>query len=292
MDNPQARMTTMSPSLVVTGTDRKRQLIQQGYCLFDKVLDQPMLQRMTQACDCLLAANPPRPRQRYPGSMLSIFMDPALIELIQWPMALEALSALGYPRPRFLSGYVISKPPRGPALYWHQDWWGWHDPVSYTELPQQLFLMYYLVQTTRENGCLRIIPGSHRHRHTLHDAGVEAHSDKARYSNGDGPIHQAYEDEQDVPVMAGDLVVGDARLLHAAHANKSDQRRTCITLWYLPTFDQLPESLQVAIAEQYLENKPAEGDAQAWTAIDALVPRCDSKASATPSDRDPDTRLV
>ena len=33
-------------------------------------------------------------------------------------------------------------------------------------------------------------------------------------------------------VRAGDLIIGDARMLHAAHANTSDARRTVITLWF------------------------------------------------------------
>jgi ectoine hydroxylase-related dioxygenase (phytanoyl-CoA dioxygenase family) len=37
----------------------------------------------------------------------------------------------------------------------------------------------------------------------------------------------------DVEVKAGDLVLGDARLLHAAHANNSDRRRTLITMWWV-----------------------------------------------------------
>ena len=37
----------------------------------------------------------------------------------------------------------------------------------------------------------------------------------------------------DVCVQPGDVVLGDARLLHAAHPNCSAERRTGITLWYI-----------------------------------------------------------
>ena len=37
---------------------------------------------------------------------------------------------LGLQGTRFSSGYVISKPAGGPALFWHQDWWGWRHPIS------------------------------------------------------------------------------------------------------------------------------------------------------------------
>eukprot|EP01050_Picozoa_sp_SAG11_P020729 SAG11_NODE_3547_length_2377_cov_3.176471_3_plen_110_part_00 len=35
----------------------------------------------------------------------------------------------------------------------------------------------------------------------------------------------------DVPMKAGDLLLGDSRLLHRTHPNSSTERRTCITLW-------------------------------------------------------------
>ena len=37
----------------------------------------------------------------------------------------------------------------------------------------------------------------------------------------------------DVGVKAGDLIIGDSRLYHAARANASDARRTCLTMWYV-----------------------------------------------------------
>ena len=69
-------------------------------------------------------------------------------------------------------------------------------------------------------------------------------------------------DEVDVPVRAGDLVIGDARLLHAAHPNRSDQRRTVLTLWYQPDYPALPERVQaqmVAKTQPLSEARSAEG---------------------------------
>lgn len=51
-----------------------------------------------------------------------------------------------------------------------------------------------------------------------------------------------------MPVCAGDLVVGDARLLHAAHGNNSTQRRSLITLWYQPNFARLPARVRATLA--------------------------------------------
>jgi ectoine hydroxylase-related dioxygenase (phytanoyl-CoA dioxygenase family) len=131
----------------------------------------------------------------------------------------------------------------------------WDHPISYTDRPQQYFLMYYLVDTSRHNGCLRVIPGSHLKRHPLHDLPRNAHeSDEVgTAANLEHPALQPAAGEVDVPVRAGDVVVGDARLLHSAQANRSDQRRTVLTIWYWPAYDELPEEVQALITRHVTE---------------------------------------
>ena len=172
---------------------------------------------------------------------------PAFGELVAYPRTLEIFAGLGFGDPRFSSGYIISKPPGGPPLFWHQDWWGWDDPLSYTDAVAQVFLFYYLTDTTRENGCLRVVPGSHRRRHQLHDAPA-AHDDAlARVTDPGDPIYQSVAEEVAVPVRAGDVVIGDARLLHGAYANSGDSERTLLTLWYHPNFSALSAPIQARI---------------------------------------------
>lgn len=128
---------------------------------------------------------------------------------------------------------VISKPPRSPPLYWHQDFREWNSPVAATPWPHQVFFSYYLVDTTRENGCLRVIPGSHQNWHPLHDLLPNAHEREIQnVTDLDSPIFGDAEGAVDVPMAAGDLVIGDARLLHAAWGNSTDERRTVVLAWY------------------------------------------------------------
>ncbi len=227
------------------------QLITDGFCLEGNVLDPDILSRLQQTTNQLLDAQSDEKydEQRSTGSMVDVGSHPIFAELVAYPPARTVLEALGFLRPKWMSGYVISKPPESPALFWHQDWWGWNDPSSYTPLPQQLFLMYYLVDTTPRNGCLRLLRGSHLNRHRMHDEVPNAHTDELRrVTDPDHPAYQSIPEEVNVPVKAGDLVIGDSRLLHSAHANKSDLRRTVITLWYFPYFDLLSAGLRAAIA--------------------------------------------
>ena len=104
--------------------------------------------------------------------------------------------------------------------------------------------MYYLEDTSRHNGCLRLLPGSHRRRLDLHDLGVAHELEINSIENAADPHFLDHEGEVDVPVRAGDLVGGDARMFHAAHSNESGQRRTVITIWFYPLFSRLLEPVQ------------------------------------------------
>ncbi|SEP14625.1 phytanoyl-CoA dioxygenase family protein [Paenibacillus sp. OV219] len=229
----------------------REQLLTQGYCIIPDVLDPSILHKLRQVTEGLLAQQSAEEikRQRSTGSMISISVDPVFAELIAWPKALEGLASLGYADPRFTSGYVISKPSQSPRLFWHYDYACWDDPNGFGDVPQQLFLMYYLVDTTPENGCLRVIPGSHLKDNPLHAELEEAHSRQlAEATNMELPAFSLRPDEINVEVKAGDLVIGDSRILHASHSNESNERRTVITLWFHPDMQALTEPVQGFIA--------------------------------------------
>ena len=172
-----------------------------------------------------------------------------IAELIAHPKILNAFLELGFTEPKFGHGRIISKPRHGPPLFWHEDGRFWNDPVSYTPQPIQSFLMIYLTDTTPENGCLRVIPGSHLKRHPLHDQVPERHQEELRsYATPEAIAFQRADGEIDVPVKAGDVVMGYASTFHAAHANQSDDRRTVLTMWYYPDFVNLPERSQATVA--------------------------------------------
>ena len=59
-----------------------------------------------------------------------------------------------------------------------------------------------------ENGCLWLLPRSHRLRCDVHDAIGTGHDDTVRHQDpATSPAYQRHPDEVDVPVRAGDLVI-------------------------------------------------------------------------------------
>lgn len=257
----------------VTTTARER-FLRDGYLIVPDVLPDGLRTRLIGVTDTVVAAQQSDHADRHQttGSMVPTSSDPTYVELITLPAALEALAGLGWPRPRFSDGWVISKPGGGPRLFWHLDWFTWQDEASLRPEPCQIALMYYLDPTRRENGCLRVIPGSHRWHNPLHDLLSRPRAELSVGGHDDDPEFGDRPDEVDVEVGPGDLLITDARLLHAGHPNRTDERRRLITLWYQPELDRLPEAMQAQMAAK-AQPAPADWPGSARDRLDAILTR-------------------
>ena len=172
------------PILTPAEALRKRdELIELGYAIIPCVLQNPLLDELHTWSHDVFERLPVDPKYRYQGSDIHVsterlwntqpdqqanerhFADPIVEKIIDYPAQREACRLLQ------LEGLeardviiLLSKPAYGPPLYWHQDYTNWNSPEAASPWPTVIFLSYYLSDTTRENGCLRAIPGSHRKR--------------------------------------------------------------------------------------------------------------------------------
>ena len=227
---------------------RRAELEDIGFTVFHSVYSRDLVQRLRVAIDEQALKRPGAVASYEANPFQGIFsisqigpiggrIDPVIPELLAWDGARDALNACGVRDPRFSSGFSISKPAGAPALYWHRDWHYWDSPESQRKFGIQMFLMLYLVDTCPENGCLRVIPKSHTQRIPLdweHPGSTQWGEDQETDQQLPETLARAvaeHPDAVDVPVQAGDLIIGDSRLYHAARANRSNARRTCVTMW-------------------------------------------------------------
>ena len=274
----------------MSGTSNRERLLSDGYCKIENVLDPPLLSELRRVTDDLLAeqSRADAERYRYQGSNISVaFQHPVFARLFTWPAALKALADMGFAKPKWWSAFLLSKPPHAPPLYWHQDWWGWSDPCSAWDAPPQAFLMYYLTDTNPANGCLRVIPGTHRKRIPLHDELPVAHTDETYHAPEQSVIFSIRPDEVDVPVKAGDLLIGDARLLHAAHANQTGHHRSLLTLWYLPDFEALSDRIKTAVVRHAPAPPPGWSETEAGRLLAPFIPEYSGNAEPAEWNRVP-----
>jgi len=255
--------------------EQQKSLAVQGYAVVKDFLSASFLDTLREQCDGVLARLPQQHRDEYKsqGSLVNLGDHPDYSHLIVSPELRELMRQLGLAGTRWLAGYLISKPPNSPALFWHQDWWGWDHPMSYRSRLPGLGIMIYLSNTSVQNGCLRVIPGSHRCQHRLHSLPVAHEQSLSHIEDPDDIAYQSDAAEAAVEVEAGDVVLMDPRLLHSAYANKTDGERSLITLWYLPEFASLPEPIQARYVQIFNRHDLDTGDNAAGNLLDGWPER-------------------
>ena len=187
-------------------------MIGDGCCVVDDVLTGGFLQELRDESERLMEHHVMADEFRYQGQHVGVQgRDNEVIQrLLEWPASRRVLEQVGFADFESTGGIIIlTKDPGEPALYWHQDWMQWNDPFSCSPWPQTVFLSYYLSDTSVENGCLKVIPGSHLKRHELHDRLVPAHEKGARFIDEDHPV--MFSDHPDQARRDGEGRVADHR---------------------------------------------------------------------------------
>ena len=236
-------------------------LEQQGYCVVKGVLAQPLIEKMRVWSHTALAnvSDNHRVQFKSQGSLVDISDYPDFSEVIGHQVLAALFESLNLGGQVFSSGSIISKPAFSPSLFWHQDWWGWDDLLSYTDKIPQINIMIYLTPTTQQNGCLRVIPGSHHQKHEVHEIPVVYDSSMSRVETPDHVLYQSWAEEQAITVQPGDIVIKDARLLHGSYANTSDKDRTLVSLNFNPDFSSLPASMQSRVKSIFMRGREFDG---------------------------------
>ncbi|MDE0422388.1 MAG: phytanoyl-CoA dioxygenase family protein [Gammaproteobacteria bacterium] len=244
----------------------RKQLLVEGFCIVDGELPDGKLEELQAWSDEWPATTRHPARWKYQGSDIHISgvrnvskrhpdlpRDDVVDFLIEHPK--EIMAALGLDD--FRSGgtfQIISKPAGAPALYWHQDWARWDDPISKSPWPQQVFLNWYLTDTEVANGCLRVIPGSHRRRVDLHEHLTPPHeSGGYEVEETNEWMFYNHPDAVDVPISVGQLLIADARLLHGTHPNASTERRTVLLGWFYRRSNEVPRGWEGDVPSEILE---------------------------------------
>ena len=160
--------------------------------------------------------------------------NPQAIAWSRDPSMLDLVQSLVHPGIALFSAKVISKGPREQDMicHWHQDEAYWQD-----RFPRQrrVSLWIPLQDATPDNGCLRVVPGSHRRAILPHLPRTSRNHGACRlsFAHGAEDLPGAIE----VPLPAGDLIIFSSRLQHASGGNRTDQHRRAFILTYQEVVD-------------------------------------------------------
>jgi hypothetical protein len=153
------------------------------------------------------------------AAFLDLARDPEIVELVSGVIGDDVI---------LWGCHVFCKPPaEGYETPWHQDGHYW--PIR----PLATCTAWVALEpSTRENGCLRVIPGSHRER-ALHPHLREDRDDLVLSQRLDA-THFDEASAVDIELQPGQMSLHDVYMIHGAAANRSPQRRTGVALRYMP----------------------------------------------------------
>jgi ectoine hydroxylase-related dioxygenase (phytanoyl-CoA dioxygenase family) len=151
-------------------------------------------------------------------AFLELALDPEIVELVSGVLGDDVI---------LWGCHVFCKPAvEGYETPWHQDGHYW--PIR----PLANCTAWVALEpSTRENGCLRVIPRSHAERR-LHEHLHEERTDLTLNQR------MAEVDESaavDIELEPGQMSLHDVYMIHGARPNTSGQRRTGAALRYMPS---------------------------------------------------------
>ena len=199
-----------------------------------------LLGRMSTHIEALIAGNPDVRPEQLAGAHIPRNADTsvrgvdALLECATHPDILDMVEQVLGPDLILWGSQVFSKPPGdGMAIPWHQDGQYW--PIR----PLRNVTVWVAIDAaTVANGCLRVVPGTHRAGLLPHDA----------TDDPDLALNQGLRDVDearayDVELEPGQVSLHDVMLIHGSNANRSGQRRCGYAIRYMPATSLFDRSL-------------------------------------------------
>jgi ectoine hydroxylase-related dioxygenase (phytanoyl-CoA dioxygenase family) len=160
------------------------------------------------------------------------FRDPELLDFLLSDEVLDVIEPLVGPDIALWSSHFISKDPfTGRATPWHEDssyWEGRFDSYD------RIVTVWLALEnpSNRENGCMRVIPGSHLAGGFSENYVATDMSEQTFHAE----IADVDEDKAvDFELQRGEFSLHDGRIVHGAKPNTSPIRRTGYTMRYFPS---------------------------------------------------------
>ena len=150
---------------------------------------------------------------------LQLAMHPPIIDLVEQLIGPDII---------LWGCHVFCKPAsEGYETPWHQDGHYW--PIR----PLANCTVWVALEpSTQENGCLRVIPGSH----TAKQLYEHLHEDRNDLTLNQRMAEGTFDESQaaDLELQPGEMSMHDIYMIHGAKANTSQQRRTGVALRFMP----------------------------------------------------------
>ena len=206
-----------------------------GFYKVPELLPDDLIDRLNAATDRQIQiGEPPIVRENRdepitPGNIRRISKildrDPVYLEAAQHPIILDALENILGPNIELVTNkhnHMMIRPGRSYPVPWHSG----ESPYSYLLVTASIFLE----ESNLENGCIRIVPGSHQR--PFRYQGRE--DPEERRPKGEFREVELYRRSLPVPMPRGGVLLFIDRCYHGSDINETDSSRRALTLAYRP----------------------------------------------------------
>jgi phytanoyl-CoA hydroxylase len=217
-----------------------------GYVVFRNVLDQGLIGEAQDHVTWLQQRHPDV-RPEHLGHQY-VKDDPFWVRLVSDERLLDVAELFVGPNIALFASHYICKPAfSGLPVLWHQDGVQW--PLE----PMDVVTCWLAVdRSTTENGCLRVIPGSHRDDfYSLKD-----NDDVESVLIARSDIQVDESKAVDLVLEPGDVEIHHPNILHGSDANTSAHRRSGLTIRYIPTSTRITTDEQPFASAFLLRGRP------------------------------------
>ena len=205
-----------------------------GYVIPKYRLEPEFLKELQDALNTLIANNPGVRPEKLVSAHIEGLNDEGVtgsqkfLQLAMHPPIIDLVEQLIGPDIILWGCHVFCKPAsEGYETPWHQDGHYW--PIR----PLANCTVWVALEpSTQENGCLRVIPGSHNAK-LLYE---HLHEDRNDLTLNQRMTEGTFDESQatDLELQPGEMSMHDIYMIHGAKANTSQQRRTGVALRFMP----------------------------------------------------------
>jgi phytanoyl-CoA hydroxylase len=221
---------TAARGAIVITTEMVRQYEEDGFAIIPNVIDADLVGEASEHVAWL--------QRRYPELRPEEFHHPLIrndafwVRLVSDPRLVDVAEAIIGPNIALFTAHYVCKPPHdGQPVLWHQDGAYWNlDPM------EAVTVWLAVDESTPENGCLQVIPGSHREPLRKPDLRTDIQNMLA--SEIGSEYIERWEAERgvrDIVLKPGDVSIHHPAILHRSQANLSGKRRCGLDMGFMPT---------------------------------------------------------
>ena len=206
----------------------------EGYAVGGRILDDDEMAWLRTELDAIIESLPP---DRRPENLPSLhYENEYLRDLFLSDQLVDVAEQIVGPDVALFTSYVVSKRSGdGLAVEWHQD------AAFFPIAPMDTFTLWLAVDDSDvENGCMRVLTGSHREEAVLlHKVDLNSGTTLPMSLENLDLSHA-----RDVELRAGAYSVHDPFILHGSNPNRSSRRRCGITLKYISTHARIDRTFR------------------------------------------------